>query len=375
MPRTPNTLDDVFEGEHLGPLIETVSAAIEKARDAGEYLQIECRLEPRGGRSRQTQLLDVDPDAPSPPIPEALVQELYRHYLNLAEEGFRGTLRMNFRQKGNSQVVYESFQRSIVIPSEEDEEEYYGGPGLDAPHLDLTLEDPDEAYLTDAPRGVLSSGRVGGLTAKHADYMFLPLYQETIATAERRTDALLRTFVDSQTAMVEMHRSATESNTTIIERLLERLPRGSLQIGEEPEESRSRDKGISDWLGSMLISQVKKSLVGGKKASKQVTGGRPPAGIQRPQIPAPEYDGWGEAPTFGVPAVHPSEWGEDSAPAADFDPPPSPAPAGGSANVDLIHEIRKMSQQDPNGFRQLVQENSDELLPVFMDALDDDDEE
>ena len=249
MPRVPNTLEDVFEGEHVGPLIEAVEAAIEQAREAGEYLQVECRLEPRGGRSRQTQCLDIDPEAPSPPIPEAIVQELYRHYLGIAEDGFRGTLRLNFRQRGNSQVVYESFQRSVVIPSQEDEEEFYGGGGgLDAPHLDLTLEDPDEQYLSGAPRGVLSAGRVGGLSPKHADYMFLPLYQETIATAERRTDALLRTFVESQTALVEMHRSATESNTTIIERLLERLPRGSLQIGEEPESTERAIRGsLTGW--------------------------------------------------------------------------------------------------------------------------------
>lgn len=370
MPRVPNTLEDVFEGEHVGPLIEAVEAAIEQARDAGEYLQIECRLEPRGGRSRQTQLLDIDPEAPSPPIPEAIVQELYRHYLGIAEDGFRGTLRMNFRQRGNSQVVYESFQRSVVIPSEEDEDEFYGGGGgLDAPHLDLTLEDPDEQYLNGAPRGVLSPGRVGGLSPKHADYMFLPLYQETIATAERRTDALLRTFVESQTAMVEMHRSATESNTTIIERLLERLPRGQLQVGEEPEEHRTRDKGISDWLGSMLIGQVKKSLVGGKKAAKQV-GQAPSSQLSRPSAASPEYDGWGEAPTFGVPAVHQSEWGgEDGPEVADFSPAPI-TPSGGG-DVDLISEIRRMSSEDPESFKQLVQENSDELLPVFMDALDD----
>ena len=373
MPRIPNTLDDVFEGEHVGPLIEAVESAIEKARDAGAGLQIEGRLEPRGGRSRQTKLFDVDPESPAPPIPEAIVQELYRHYLEITEEGFRGTLRMNFRQQGNSQVVFESFQRSVMIPSEEEEEEFYGGGGMDAPHLDLTLEDPDEQYLDDAPRGVLSAGRVGGLTPKHADYMFLPLYQETIATAERRTDALLRTFVETQTAMVEMHRSATESNTTIIERLLERLPRGSLQVGEEPEESRGRDKGISDWLGGMLISQVKKSLVGGKKGSKQA-GAPPTHQLTRPSVASPEYDGWGEAPTFGVPAVHSSEWGEEGGPEVeDFSPPVPSGPGGGGAGEDLISQIRRMSSQNPDQFRALVQENSDELLPVFMDALDDDD--
>jgi len=373
MPRVPNTLDDIFEGEHLGPLIQTVESAIDKARDAGHYLQIECRLEPRGGRSRQTQLLEIDPDAPSPPIPEAIVQELYRHYMNVAQEGMRGTLRMNFRQRGNSQVVYESFQRAVVIPSDDEDEIFYGGPGLEAPEMDLTLEDPDEAYLTDAPRGVLSSGRVGGLTAKHADYLFLPLYQEQIATAERRTDALLRTFVESQTALVEMHRSATESNTTIIERILERLPRGSLQVGEEPEEGRTRDKGISDWLGSMLISQVKKSITGGKKAAKQVVA--PSAGaLPRPNVQSPDYEGWGESPTFGVPAVHPSEWGDDNAPAMGDFSPPAPMGGGGGGGVDLIDEIRKMSQHDPQGFKQLVQENSDELLPVFMGAFGEDEE-
>ena len=369
MPRVPNTLDDIFEGDHLGPLIQTVESAIDKAREDGKALQIECRLEPRGGRSRQTKLLDIDPDAPAPPIPEAIVQELYRHYLNIAEEGMRGTLRMNFRQRGNSQCVYESFQRAVIVPSDDDEEEeYYGGTGLEAPHLDLTLEDPDEAYLTDSPRGVLSSGRVAGLTAKHADYLFLPLYQEQIATAERRTDALLRTFVESQTAIVEMHRSATESNTTIIERLLERLPRGSLQIGEEPDEVRGKEKGISDWLGSMLISQVKKSLVGPKKAAKQVANSA--GALPRPSSQSPDYDGWGESPTFGVPAVHSSEWGEEGSPVEDDFPV---QPSGGH-QVDLIHEIRRMSSEDPNAFKRLVQQNSDELLPVFMDALDEDEE-
>lgn len=368
MPRIPNTLEDVFEGEHSAVLIEAIQSAISKAQDDEKDLQIECRLEPRGGRSHQTQAIPLHVSGPAEPIPEAVVQELHRHYADQTQGGFRGTLRVNMRQKGNSQVVYESFQRSVIVPSEEEEDEFYGGGGgFDAPAMDLTLGDPDEEYIDDAPRGVLSPGRVGGLTAKHADYMFLPLYQETIATAERRTDALLRSLIEGQTALVEMHRSATESNTTIMERLLERLPRGAMLPGEEPEpEGRSRDKGISDWLGSMLISQVKKSVLGTKKAAK-VAGPPAAGGLSRPAVEAPAYDGWGEAPTFGVPAVHQSEWGEEIHAPDDFGGPPSTV----VEEVDLIGEIRRMSSENPSAFKALVQENSDELLPVFMDALDD----
>ena len=406
MSRTHIPLEDIFQGEDASDVVDALDQSIERAFNDECRLVIEGRAEPdETRRSRQQFTLELDPGSDPPPHAESVLAELQRNFEESLGLGFTGTIRMNFKGKGQN-VTYRSLQRKTFIEGPEDEDEeaflmedeeededapaprygrrapragFFRPPRSGNPRLDLTREDEDDLYVGDhAPPGTISPGRVRGLSSAQGEYIFLPHFEAVVNVGERRNDRVLKALMDQQGLQAEVTKTLLENQRELNEQLLGML--GTKAVRAQREADKPADNKMASWLGSMLVKGVMDKV---KQGSGPAGGGAPPSsggGGSRAATPLPDdYDPY-DSPTFTMPSAHSSEFqGEDwdadefQAPAVRGTHSPAPSSGGGGpvSGNEIMDAIQRLREEDPDAFREVIQERGDELIGPVMEVMSD----
>ncbi|MAG27391.1 hypothetical protein CMI47_17810 [Candidatus Pacearchaeota archaeon] len=404
MSRTHIALEDLFQGEEASEVISALDESIGRAVTDECRLVIEGRAEPdETRRSSQQFTVELDPGSDPPPHAESVLAELQRNYEEALGLGFTGTVRMNFKGKGRN-VTYRSLQRKVIIegPEEEeeedvwDEEEEEGPPRYGRrgrrdhfrpvrtanPRLDLSREDDDEFYVDDhAPPGTISPGRVRGLSTTQGEYIFLPHFEAIVNVGERRNDRVLKALMEQQTIQAQITTTLLENQRELNEQMLGMM--GTKALRAQREADKPADNKMASWLGGMLVKGVMDKVKQGSPGGSQGGGNQNRGGQSRQAVPevAEDYDPY-DNPTFTVPSAHSSEF-EDDEPAWEPDEfqapvvrsPRSPAPSTGGngplSGNDIMDEIARLRENDPDAFAKTIQERGEELLPAVLEAMSD----
>jgi len=412
MAKTHIPLEDLFLGEEAAQVVEALAESIARAGSDECRLIIEGRAEPdETRRSRQEFTVELDPGSDPPPHAESVLAELQRNYEEALSPGFTGTVRLNFKGKGQG-TTYRSIQRKAFIEGleeeeEPDEDEYlmeddelppsrYGGTSppprgrLFRPHssrsprLDLSREDEDEGYFDEAsPPGTISPGRVRGLSPGQGEYIFLPHFEAVINVGERRNDRVMKALMEQQHLQVEVTKGLLENQRELNEQLLGMIGTKSLRSNQQPAE-KPQDGKMASWLGSMLVNGVMKQMGAAGDGAKAKGGGSGQRQATAPRgavqsSPREDYDPY-DNPTFTVPSAHSSEFAgeekwndeEEEFRAPMRRPEGSPSSSGSDGPMsgnEIMDAIRDLRETDPDAFKETIQERGEELLPAVMEAM------
>jgi hypothetical protein len=410
MAKTHIPLEDLFLGEEAAQVVEALAESIARAGSDNCRLIIEGRAEPdETRRSRQEFTVELDPGSDPPPHAESVLAELQRNYEEALSPGFTGTVRLNFKGKGQG-TTYRSIQRKAFIegPDEDEieEEDYmedeelppsrYGGPPAPprgrlfrphssrSPRLDLSREDEDESYFDGhSPPGTISPGRVRGLSPGQGEYIFLPHFEAVINVGERRNDRITKALMAQQELMTEVTKGLLDNQRELNEQLLGMI--GTKSVRAQQAVDKPQDGKMASWLGSMLVNGVMKQMKqggggsGGPSGSGQRSAPAPPrASVPAGPTDSAEYDPY-ENPTFTVPSAHSSEfageedWEEEEFQAPMHRPESSPASRGGSngpmSGNEIMDAIRDLREREPEAFKETIQERGEELIGPVMEAM------